>query len=70
MDCIICKYARSLPGDCHLSCVAPFTRQTIPVKINPHGLANGWANWPLNFDPGWIDECTAFDERDPNVERI
>jgi len=28
------------------------------VKINPHGFNNGWANWPLDFDPIWISECT------------
>ena len=30
------------------------------LSINPHGIKNGWASWPLNFDPIWIDECTFF----------
>jgi len=34
----------------------------LKVKINPHGLKNGWANHPFNFDPIWIEECEGFEE--------
>lgn len=34
--------------------------KTIRVKLNPHGVKNGWAAWPYNFDPIWVDECSAF----------
>jgi hypothetical protein len=27
------------------------------VKLNEHGVKSGWADWPLNFDPVWVDEC-------------
>lgn len=27
------------------------------IKINEHGAKNGWAEWPLDFDPIWIEEC-------------
>ncbi len=27
------------------------------IKLNPHGVKNGWANWPIDFDPIWVDEC-------------
>jgi hypothetical protein len=30
------------------------------VKINEHGAKNGWANWPLDFDPIWVDDCRFF----------
>jgi len=30
------------------------------VKLNPHGVKNGWCNFPLNFDPVWIDQCKSF----------
>ena len=30
------------------------------VKLNPHGVKNGWAAWPINFDPVWVDECQFF----------
>jgi hypothetical protein len=34
------------------------------VEINPHGFVNGWANWPLNFDPIWITECLIYEDKD------
>jgi hypothetical protein len=27
------------------------------VKLNEHGVNNGWAAWPLNFDPVWVESC-------------
>lgn len=27
------------------------------VKLNPHGVKNGWATWPFDFDPTWVDSC-------------
>jgi hypothetical protein len=27
------------------------------LEINEHGFKNGWATWPVNFDPIWI-KCT------------
>lgn len=27
------------------------------VKLNPHGVKNGWAAWPINFDPIWVESC-------------
>jgi len=33
------------------------------VKINPHGKRNGWANWPLDFDPTWITECGLYERK-------
>lgn len=30
------------------------------IKMNIHGVEKGWANWPINFDPVWIDECTGY----------
>lgn len=32
------------------------------VQVNPHGLRNGWANHPINFDPIWIDNCDGFEK--------
>lgn len=36
------------------------------IKGNPHGIVNGWFNWPYNFDPVWLDACGGF-ERTPNL---
>lgn len=30
------------------------------VKGNPHGIKNGWFNWPFNFDPVWLESCDGF----------
>lgn len=33
------------------------------VKGNPHGIRNGWFNWPLNFDPVWLDSCDSHEAK-------
>ncbi len=30
------------------------------IKLDPHGVANGWAAWPVDFDPVWVNECPFF----------
>ena len=34
------------------------------IKINPIGIEGGWALWPLNFDPCWIETCILFDKKE------
>jgi len=34
------------------------------IKGNPHGIRNGWFNWPYNFDPVWLDSCDGFEAKD------
>jgi len=31
------------------------------VDINLHGAKNGWASWPVDFDPIWINDCKLKD---------
>lgn len=33
------------------------------VRGHPHGIENGWFNWPFNFDPIWLEHCDGFEER-------
>jgi len=40
------------------------------IKINPHGRKNGWANWPLDFDPVWVSDCKFYLPEDPDFEKI
>lgn len=40
------------------------TVNELGIKIHPHGLKMGWANWPWNFDPNWILECNGYEERE------
>lgn len=30
------------------------------VEVSNWGKAHGWADWPLQFDPIWIDKCAFF----------
>ncbi len=41
--------------------VAPPEKMT--VKGHPHGIRSGWFNWPYNFDPTWLLECSGFEAK-------
>lgn len=32
----------------------------LSLAFSIHGIAQGWATWPLNFDPVWLRACTGF----------
>lgn len=34
------------------------------VKLDPHGVAKGWAAWPIDFDPTWVNECPFFTQKE------
>lgn len=34
----------------------------LEIIVNPVGVTKGWCNWPLNFDPVWIVDCTGHEE--------
>lgn len=34
------------------------------VEGNPHGVANGWFQWPMNFDPTWLLKCEGFSPKE------
>lgn len=65
-NCHACIHRRSIPGDCHISCA----NQAAIVKVNPHGLNNGWAYWPFNFDPIWIESCDGCMTREEQKEAL
>jgi hypothetical protein len=27
------------------------------TTFDPHGIAKGWASWPFNYDPIWLQVC-------------
>lgn len=33
------------------------------VTGDPHGIRQGWFNWPLSFDPVWLESCEGFEEK-------
>jgi len=60
-NCIKCKHRRSIPGDCHISCVKP----DLNMIGNSHGISHGWFFYPFNFDPIWMaKECSTFEEKE------
>lgn len=34
------------------------------IELNPHGVKSGWASWPLDFDPVWVDKCLLFKNKE------
>jgi hypothetical protein len=34
------------------------------IVIHETGLRKGWANWPWDFDPVWIENCKGFEEKE------
>jgi hypothetical protein len=39
---------------------APVEADPIEAEFEEHGVKNGWAMWPANFDPIWMKWCTGF----------
>ena len=33
------------------------------VKGNAHGIKHGWFNWPINYDPIWLESCDGFEKK-------
>ncbi len=31
---------------------------------HPHGIRYGWFNWPWNFDPAWLENCSGFEKKE------
>lgn len=44
----------------HIRCLAPMKVKNLFVKSNEHGVRNGWFIWPFNFDPIWLESCSAY----------
>jgi hypothetical protein len=38
---------------------APFN-----LEYDKYGLQSGWFNWPLDFDPTWLNRCDAYENKD------
>jgi hypothetical protein len=34
------------------------------IQATPHGVKNNWFNWPANFDPIWLENCSGFEEKE------
>jgi len=60
--CYHCQHRRELPGNAHSSCALS---TMAPPVFHDLGLDMGWADWPFNFDPVWLQWCDGF-EKVPN----
>lgn len=57
-ECWSCMHARSVPGESHILCASP----DMSMTMSAHGLANGWALYPLLFDPVWkMRRCRNYE---------
>ncbi len=36
----------------------------VMLELDPHGMKMGWALWPINFDPVWVNICTFFKSKE------
>ena len=64
-DCFKCTHHRTIPGDAHFRCNNPKAK----VELNPTGVRGGWAAWPINFCPVWIDSCDGFSDNPKNLTK-
>lgn len=38
--------------------------KALGLSANEHGVASGWCQFPLNFDPVWLEgECRSFKQK-------
>lgn len=60
--CYECGYKGDNPGSAHIRCSFDWgkSKNKIP-KGNHHGITRGWYNFPLNYDPVWMEEeCLSY----------
>ena len=66
-NCYTCIYRKDLIWSAHSECKHPLwyyelatNFKFLGIKLNPHGVKCGWADWPFDFDPVWLDSCNGF----------
>ena len=58
-DCSKCVNRDPLPNTHHIQCLSPQAQ----VSADAYGAKKVWFHWPWNFDPVWLEECNAFEEK-------
>lgn len=63
-NCYECKYHSIVPGSSHhIYCSASIKSNLHIPQFDPHGVKNGWAFYPFDFDPIWMTTvCINFDK--------
>jgi hypothetical protein len=61
-QCFNCAYKMKIPRDAHISCLFAWGKAGLNMpRGNPHGVMQGWYQFPFSFDPIWmVGECPAF----------
>lgn len=54
--CYNCVHRRSVPGSAHSMC----SKSNALTQFDQHGISNGWAIWPFDFDPAWLNYCDSY----------
>lgn len=49
-----------LLGKIELTYVNDEEKRVPIIEIDEYGKKQGWANWPLDFDPIWVKKCGFF----------
>ena len=52
-----------LSGKIELTYVNDEERRVPIIEIDEYGKKQGWANWPLDFDPVWVKKCGFFSSK-------
>lgn len=46
-------------------------KQALGLQIDPHAVSQGWANFPMNFDPIWVTgSCSMLDSYKQSVAKF
>jgi hypothetical protein len=40
------------------------TENPLNVRGDPHGIKNGWFQWPWNFDATWLENCDGHEKKE------
>jgi hypothetical protein len=51
----------------HIPVIEVNEKRVPAVKFDPAGIRNGWALWPINFDPVWLRHCFFYKEKNANI---
>jgi len=61
-SCNAMKEAGAVAGLVFLTGNSEMKAGRFHVRANTHGVRSGWFNWPMNYDPAWLIECSMFEK--------
>jgi hypothetical protein len=56
------RFQNPIIGTIKYRYVYVFPIEGLFVKAHMHGVESGWFNFPFNFDPRWLIDCSGFTE--------